>query len=95
MVSNPPYIPKGDIANLQREVRDFEPISALDGGEDGLDFYRKIVKDAPLKAGGLLAFEIGYDLGNQVMELMNNCGYKNNKLIKDIAGLDRIVIGYR
>lgn len=95
IVSNPPYIPRKDIEGLQKEVRDFEPMSALDGGEDGLDFYRKIINDAPLKAGDLLAFEIGYDQGSQVMELMEKAGYKENELIKDIAGLDRIVTGYR
>lgn len=95
IVSNPPYIPRKDIEGLQKEVRDFEPMSALDGGEDGLDFYRKIINDASLKEGDLLAFEIGYDQGSQVMELMEKAGYKENELIKDIAGLDRIVTGYR
>ena len=95
IVSNPPYIPRKDIEDLQKEVRDFEPISALDGGEDGLDFYRKIIEDAPLESGDFLAFEIGYDQGVQLMELMEKAGYKDNELIKDIAGLDRIVTGYR
>ncbi len=95
IVSNPPYIPSGDIADLQREVKDFEPISALDGGLDGLVFYRKIIEDNPLEEGGLLAFEIGFDQGEKVVELMQNSGYKEVELLKDLAGLDRIVLGYR
>lgn len=95
MVSNPPYIPSRDIAGLQREVRDYEPISALDGGEDGLLFYRKIVADAPLPSGGMLAFEIGYDQGDAVVRLMRDAGYKKVELFQDLSGLDRMVLGYR
>ncbi len=95
IVSNPPYIPHKDIATLQTEVRDYEPLSALDGGEDGLIFYRSIIKNAPLTPGGLLAFEIGYDQGDAVTELMESCGYQNVELLQDLSGLDRIVLGQR
>ncbi len=95
IVSNPPYIPEGEIAKLQKEVRDFEPLSALSGGADGLCFYRKIIADAPLPAGGLLAFEIGYNQGPAVLGLMQEHGYREVQLLQDFAGLDRIVLGYR
>lgn len=95
IVSNPPYIPSKDIAGLQTEVRDYEPVSALDGGEDGLNFYRKIIQDAPLPSGGLLAFEIGYDQGEAVTVLMKSSGYENIELLQDLSGLDRIVLGQR
>ncbi len=95
IVSNPPYIPRNEIASLQTEVRDFEPTSALDGGEDGLVFYRKIIQEAPLSSGGLLAFEIGYDQGEAVVQLMKDHGYQNIELLQDLSGLDRIVLGYR
>ncbi len=95
IVSNPPYIPHKDIASLQTEVRDFEPTSALDGGEDGLVFYRKIIQEAPLPSGGLLAFEIGYDQGESVVQLMKGHGYQNIELLQDLSGLDRIVLGYQ
>lgn len=95
IVSNPPYIPSGDIAGLQKEVRDFEPAAALDGGADGLDFYRRIIADAPLESGGILAFEIGFDQGIAVTEMMERFGYRDILLRQDYAGLDRIVIGRR
>lgn len=95
IVSNPPYIPTKDVEQLMTDVRDYEPRTALDGGEDGLDFYRKIVQDAPLPKGGFLAFEIGYDQGESVPRLMNEAGYQNVELLKDLSGLDRIVTGIR
>ncbi len=95
IVSNPPYIPSKDISALQTEVRDFEPMTALDGGKDGLDFYRKIIADAPLAQNGLLAFEIGYDQGSDVVRLMREHSYQNVKLLQDLSGLDRMVLGYR
>ncbi len=95
IVSNPPYIPAKDILSLDKTVRDFEPISALDGGEDGLCFYRKIIQDAPLSPGGLLAFEIGHDQGPAVVSLLETAGYTGVTLLTDYAGLDRIVIGYK
>ncbi len=77
------------------EVRDFEPRSALDGDADGLIFYRRIVNDAKnhLKPGGFLLFEIGCDQGKDVSELMWQAGYQDRNVIKDLAGLDRVVAG--
>lgn len=94
VVSNPPYIESDVIPSLQTEVRDYEPISALDGGADGLKFYRRIVEIAPsvLNDNGLLAFEIGFNQGNAVFELMSD-GFKDVKVIKDLCGNDRVVMG--
>lgn len=94
IVSNPPYIPKKDLSSLQREVRDFEPLSALDGGEDGLDFYRFITRHAPLQKGGLLAFEIGYDQGESVPTLLRDTGYTNIQMMRDLSHLPRVVLGF-
>ncbi len=94
IVSNPPYIPTGNIGNLQKEVRLFEPLSALDGGKDGLMFYRTILQNAPLPPGGLLAFEIGYDQGESVPILMQEHGYRDVELFHDLAHLPRVVVGY-
>lgn len=95
ILSNPPYIKTAEIEKLQDEVKLHDPFSALDGKEDGLYFYRKIVVDAKhfLKKGGILAFEIGYDQGKEVSELMKDTGYENVFVKKDLAGLDRIVCG--
>lgn len=95
IVSNPPYIKSGDIPELMEEVRMFEPLSALDGHEDGLYFYRRIVKESPayLKAGGGLYLEIGYDQGDSVSELLRDRGFCRIEVIKDLAGLDRVVKG--
>lgn len=94
IVSNPPYIRSGDIPGLMREVRDHEPLEALDGGEDGLDFYRKIISKAPLflKQGGLLAFETGYDQAAAVASLMT-FDYIQIKTFRDLSGVDRVVSG--
>ncbi len=94
IVSNPPYIPKEDILKLDKKVRDFEPLSALDGGIDGLDFYRLIAKTAPLEKGGILAFEVGIGQADKVAELMSP-NFKNIELIKDLSGIDRVVIGIK
>ncbi len=93
IVSNPPYIPSADILSLQKEVRDFEPLSALDGGEDGLIFYREITKGAPLSPGGMLAFEIGYDQGDSVPRILRENGYTDVNLIYDLSGNPRVVTG--
>lgn len=95
ITSNPPYIRTEEIVHLMPEVKDFEPIEALDGKEDGLFFYRKIVKDAKehLKDQSLLLFEIGYDQAEDVTRLMKEEGYTDIKVVKDLAGLDRVVIG--
>ena len=94
IVSNPPYIETAVIDKLQTEVKDFEPRLALDGGGDGLMFYRRITGIAPkmLNENGILAFEIGFDQGEAVKELMKN-NFKEIKIIKDLAGNDRVVIG--
>lgn len=95
IVSNPPYIRKDMIPTLMEEVRDHEPLIALDGGEDGLDFYRKITREATehLYSGGMLFFEIGYDQGEAVKLLMEEEGYKEVTVSQDLAGLDRVVYG--
>ena len=97
IVSNPPYIATAEIDTLMEEVRCNEPRMALDGMEDGLFFYRKIVKEsaAYLKKGGWLCFEIGCDQAKDVSEMMRAAGYQNRKVIKDLAGLDRVVMGQR
>ena len=95
IVSNPPYIPKKDIAELMTEVKDFEPMNALDGGEDGLDFYRAIVEQGRewLKDGGWLFFEIGYDQGEDLRNLLKEFGYTEVEIRQDLAGLDRVAMG--
>ncbi|MCC5912679.1 MAG: peptide chain release factor N(5)-glutamine methyltransferase [Clostridiaceae bacterium] len=95
IVSNPPYIPPEVVETLASNVKDYEPRLALEGGEDGLYFYREIVKLAPgfLKPEGWLAFEIGYDQGKTVQQLMKEAGFAAVEVIKDLAGLDRVVIG--
>ena len=95
IVSNPPYIPTGVIPTLMEEVRDHEPVSALDGREDGLYFYREIVEKAGeyLYPGGMLFFEIGYDQAEKVSSLMRKAGYREVTVCKDLAGLDRVVYG--
>ncbi len=96
IVSNPPYIESDVIDTLQVEVKDYEPHLALDGGKDGLIFYRRIVDIAPdmLNKDGILAFEIGYNQGSKVLEIMKKSFY-NIQIIKDLCGNDRVVIGIR
>lgn len=96
IVSNPPYIPSKDIEDLQTEVSKYEPRLALDGGEDGLKYYRRIIEQSTdyLVDGGLLAFEIGYDQGKEVSELLRqNKNFEDIRVIKDLAGHDRVVVG--
>ena len=95
IVSNPPYIRSQEIAGLMPEVREHEPHLALDGREDGLHFYREIIKGAVLhlKRGGQLFFEIGYDQGEAVKALLTANGYTEVAVVKDYAGLDRVVYG--
>ncbi len=97
IVSNPPYIARKVIRGLAPEVREHEPMLALDGGEDGLDFYRKIVGQAAehLKDDGTLSVEIGYDQGEAVADLMGKNGFTKVQVIPDLAGLDRVVAGKR
>lgn len=95
LVSNPPYIATKEIETLMPEVREHEPMQALDGMEDGLYFYRKIVEKSTdyLYNGARLYFEIGYDQGEAVSGLMRDKGFQDVKVIKDYAGLDRVVVG--
>ena len=93
---NPPYIRSGDMAGLQPEVRDNEPSMALDGGEDGLDFYRRLAAEAGqfLNPGGCVCFEIGFDQAADVTALLENAGFEEVRVLKDLAGLDRVVTAY-
>ena len=95
IVSNPPYIASAEVEKLMPEVRDHEPRMALDGTEDGLHFYRRIIKEAGkhLVNSGMLFFEIGYDQGQAVSELMRAGGYREVQVVQDYAGLDRVVLG--
>ncbi len=96
VVSNPPYIPTDVIPGLMEEVQLHEPMMALDGKEDGLYFYRKIVNDVKqhLKKGGYLLLEIGHDQGQQVKQLMEEASYCDIEVKKDYAGNDRVVLGW-
>ena len=97
IVSNPPYIKTEVIKDLQIDVKEFEPSLALDGGIDGLDFYRKISSQASsyLVDKGLLIYEIGYDQGQSVKGIMEIEGFKDIEIIKDLNDLDRIVLGFK
>jgi len=95
IVSNPPYIETQVIDGLMQEVKDYEPLSALDGGDDGLDFYREIIFRGRnwLKYKGWLFFEIGYNQGEAVCALMEENGFSEIMLKQDLAGKDRVVFG--
>lgn len=95
IVSNPPYIPTSEIEKLEAEVRLHDPMMALDGSDDGLLFYRRIVDNAGqyMNDGGYLCFEIGHDQGMAVRKLMEEAGYQKVTVKKDLAGLDRVVFG--
>ena len=95
IVSNPPYIASAEVDKLMPEVRDHEPRMALDGTADGLEFYRRIIAEAGqhLVSSGMLFFEIGYDQGQAVSELMREHGYREVQVVQDYAGLDRVVYG--
>ena len=95
IVSNPPYIPSNVIPTLMEEVREHDPLMALDGKEDGLYFYREITGQAGeyLYPGGMLFLEIGCEQAGAVTELMKNAGYRDVTVCKDLAGLDRVVSG--
>lgn len=94
VVSNPPYIASADIATLPPEVRDFEPRQALDGGVDGLNFYRKIAHDLKhlLQPDGFAAFEIGYQQAPAIQQLFQHHGLGTNRVRQDLAGKDRIIL---
>ena len=95
IVSNPPYIPADIIPRLDPEVRDHEPHMALEGGTDGLDFYRRITEEAGeyLKEQGWLCVEIGYDEGDAVRQMFEENGFMEISVTRDYAGLDRVVSG--
>jgi len=95
ILSNPPYIPRGEIAHLEAEVSRWEPRAALDGGVDGLDFYRRIIEEAPgyLRQGGAVAVEIGAAIGSLVLALFrNNPAYGDTGVHQDYSGRDRVLI---
>lgn len=95
VVSNPPYIETAVIDTLMPEVRDHEPFCALDGGADGLQFYRRILAEAPahMRRGAVLLFEIGCGEGEAVARLMQEAGFVQVEVLQDYAGLDRVVCG--
>ena len=95
IVSNPPYIPSGDIAGLENSVRDYEPHLALDGGTDGLDFYRSITEQwkETLLPGGRLYFEVGIGQADPVLRLMRSQGFGDLQVIKDHNQIPRVVLG--
>lgn len=95
IVSNPPYIPDGDIAGLEPEVRTYEPMNALAGGADGLDFYRRLIKEGTpfLRAGGFMAFEAGIHEAAAIAELASaEPVLGKTEILKDYAGIDRVVV---
>lgn len=98
ILSNPPYIPEADIAKLAPEVRLKEPHTALSGGQDGLDFYRRLAKEAPamLVPGGFTAFEVGIHQAGDVTDLLKaNPLIDRTEILPDYAGIDRVVVGWR
>ncbi len=97
IVSNPPYIESNVIDTLDIGVKEFEPRIALDGGRDGLDFYREISFGARdyLAPNGLLIYEIGYNQGESVKEMFENNGFRDISILKDLSGNDRVVLGFR
>jgi release factor glutamine methyltransferase len=97
VVSNPPYVPSAELARLSPEVRDWEPVAALDGGADGLMVIRRLVAQAAarLAPGGWLVVEIGHDQAARVVDLLRAAGFAELEVRKDLAGLDRVVVGRR
>lgn len=95
IVSNPPYIPTSEIPKLMPEVGSFEPVEALDGKEDGLYFYRKIIAECKdyLNPDGMIFFEIGYEQGADASALLQEAGFSQVAVVKDLAHLDRVVFG--
>ena len=94
IVSNPPYIRSKDIKDLQPEIKDWEPRDALDGGEDGLDYYRAIIPGIRtyLRHGGVLVLELGMNQASSVKHMAEDAGVRDIGFIKDYAGIDRILI---
>ncbi|MDO4860896.1 MAG: HemK/PrmC family methyltransferase, partial [Bacillota bacterium] len=95
IISNPPYVPTHMIPILQEEVKKYEPLTALDGGEDGLDFYRRIISEAPayMRSGGVLILETGHDQGKAIEDLIRaESAYEDCIIIKDYNKHDRVCI---
>lgn len=98
VLSNPPYIPNGDIEGLAREVRDAEPRLALEGGSDGLDFYRRLSREVPdfLEKDGFLAMEIGIDQAQPIRRMLETEGWTSKlEVYKDLAGIERVVVAWK
>ena len=97
LVCNPPYIPTGDLPALDRSVKDYEPMLALDGGSDGLDFYRAVTTlwKPALKPGGHLLYEVGVGQSEDVAWMLVKAGYENIRITRDTGGIDRVVEGQR
>jgi release factor glutamine methyltransferase len=95
IVSNPPYVASADMEALMREVKDFEPALALDGGQDGLDPYRLLAEEAPgfLETGGLLAVEVGVFQSNDVSDMFKAVGLVDVTVHKDLPGQERVISG--
>ena len=95
IVSNPPYIPSADIEGLDVSVKDYEPLLALDGGDDGLDFYRSISEKwrSVLAKNGRLYFEVGIGQADDVVRIMRNAGFGDIEIVKDTLGINRVVYG--
>ena len=95
IVSNPPYIPQPDIETLDVSVKEYEPLTALNGGEDGLDFYRNISKKwkQALALGGKMFFEVGIGQADDVLRIMRAQGFGDIQIVKDLAGIPRVVFG--
>ena len=96
IATNPPYIKSGTLMSLQREIRDHEPMTALDGGEDGLDFYRRIAADAQayMRKNSCLMAEIGCDQAQDVSAILGAAGFRNIEISRDLSGLDRIITAF-
>lgn len=97
IVSNPPYIRRDEITTLQREVKEYEPLEALDGGPDGLDFYRRILGQAPkhLRKNGIIILEMGFGQARDIEAIAIKAGMGDIEIIRDYAGIERIFVGRR
>lgn len=95
ILGNPPYVPSGELQNLDSSIRDYEPLSALDGGTDGLDFYRAILENwvGLVRQSGYMLLEVGEDQANEVSLLMRRSGLRSISTVQDTAGIDRVVFG--
>ncbi len=97
IVSNPPYIPSAELAALSRDIVNFEPLTALDGGADGLYYYRRLTGELPVLSAkpAVLAFEVGQGQAGEVSALCRQAGYQEVRLLKDLAGIERVVLARR